>query len=129
MLINSALNEGLAGMQQSQKKMLQAAQDIARAGLPTDARVINPNATGAAPRTNAGLAVDDLTATNTVEAAGGTARSAGSYTSGSDSYTAGNGDVAGALIEQRKQQLYFDASANVVTAANETLGRLIDDLS
>ena len=35
MLINSAMNESLAGMQQSQKKMLQAAQDIARAGLPT----------------------------------------------------------------------------------------------
>ena len=49
MLINSAMNEGLAGMQQSQKKMLQAAQDIARAGLPTDTSILNPNATGDAP--------------------------------------------------------------------------------
>ena len=31
--------------------------------------------------------------------------------------------------EQSRQQLIFDASANVVSAANQTLGRLIDDLS
>lgn len=120
MLINSAMNEGLAGMQQSQKKMQQAAQDIARAGLPTDQSQLNPNATGAVPRTNAGAAVDDLAAGQTVEAAaagaktGGTSRSLG---------------VVEPLLEQNKQQLLFDASANVVQAANANLGRLIDDLS
>lgn len=122
MLINSAMNEGLAGMQQSQKKMLQAAQDIARAGLPTDATVPNPTATGAAPRTNAGTAANDLTAANTVEAVGADVRSASSY-------NARQGDVVTPLIEQSRQQLIFDASANVVSAANQTLGRLIDDLS
>lgn len=122
MLINSAMNEGLAGMQQSQKKMLHAAQQIARAGLPTDANVINPNATGTAPRTNAGAAVDDLTAANTVEAVGSDTRS-------SSPYTADSGDVVGALIEQKQQQLVFDASARVVGTASQTLGRLIDDLS
>lgn len=122
MLINSAMNEGLAGMQQSQKKMLYAAQQIARAGLPTDSSVVNPNATGAAPRTNAGTAANDLNAANTVEAVGSDTRSASAY-------AADRGDVVGALVEQKRQQLVFDASANVVSAANETLGRLIDDLS
>jgi hypothetical protein len=122
MLINSAMNEGLAGMQQSQKKLLQTAQDIARAGLPTDKPVPNPTATGAAPRSNAGTAVDDLSAANTVEAVEADVRSVSTY-------RANQGDVTGALIEQTRQQLIFDASANVVSAANDTLGRLIDDLS
>lgn len=122
MLINSAMNEGLAGMQQSQKKMLQAAQDIARAGLPTETKTPNPTATGVAPRSNAGTAVDDLNAANTVEAVGAEVRA-------TSAYKADHGDVVGALIEQNRQQLVFDASANVVSAANDSLGRLIDDLS
>jgi len=122
MLINSAMNEGLAGMQQSQKKMLQAAQDIARAGLPTDTSILNPNATGDAPLTNVGGAVNDLSAANTVEAVGNDVRSTSAYGADRD-------DLVGSLIEQNRQQLVFDASANVVSAANQTLGRLIDDLS
>lgn len=136
MLINSAMNEGLAGMQQSQKKMLQAAQDIARAGLPTDTTVPNPTATGAAPRTNAGTAATDLNAANTVEAVGADVRSASAYAAGQGDYVQSQGDYAQSqgdlvtpLIEQSRQQLIFDASANVVSAANQTLGRLIDDLS
>lgn len=129
MLINSAMNEGLAGMQQSQKKMLQAAQDIARAGLPTDTTVPNPTATGAAPRTNAGTAATDLNAANTVEAVGADVRSASAYTPGQGDYAQSQGDLVTPLIEQSRQQLIFDASANVVSAANQTLGRLIDDLS
>lgn len=117
MLINSAMNEGLAGMQQSQKKMLQAAQDIVRAGMPTDASL--PNPTGSvAPQTNAGTAAPDLNANNTVGAALAGAKS-GSAT----------GDITEPLIEQKRQQLLFDASANVVKAANDSLGKLIDDLS
>lgn len=129
MLINSAMNEGLAGMQQSQKKMLQAAQDIARAGLPTDTTVPNPTATGAAPRTNAGTAANDLNAANTVEAVGADVRSVSAYAAGQGDYAQGDGDLVTPLIEQTRQQLIFDASANVVSAANQTLGRLIDDLS
>jgi hypothetical protein len=117
MLINSALNEGLAGMQQSQKKMLQAAQDIARAGVPTDDRVLNPAGFNA-PQTNAGTAAPDLDATRSVGAA-----NAGVKTGGATR------DVIEPLIEQKRQQLLFDASANVVKAANDTLGKLIDDLS
>lgn len=117
MLINSAMNEGLAGMQQSQKKMMQVAQDIVRAGLPTDAST--PNPTGwLAPHTNAGTAAPDLNANNTVAAAAAGAKSGDA-----------TGDLVGSLIEQKRQQVLFDASANVVKAANNTLGRLIDDLS
>jgi hypothetical protein len=117
MLINSAMNEGLAGMQQSQKKMLQAAQDIVRAGVPTDASL--PNPTGrVTPQTNVGTAAPDLNASNTVGAATAGAKSGSS-----------TGDLVEPLIEQKRQQLLFDASANVVKAANDTLGRLIDDLS
>lgn len=117
MLINSAMNEGLAGMQQSQKKMLQAAQDIVRAGVPTDASV--PNPTGRlAPQTNAGTAAPDLNANNTVAATASSAKSG-----------VASDDLVGPLVEQKRQQLLFDASANVVKAANDTLGRLIDDIS
>ena len=117
MLINSAMNEGLAGMLQSQKKMLQAAQDIVRAGVPTDASV--PNRTGRlAPQTNAGTAASDLNANNTVAAAAPSAKSG-----------VATDDLVGPLVEQKRQQLLFDASGNVVKAANDTLGGLIDDLS
>jgi hypothetical protein len=117
MLINSAMNEGLAGMQQSQKKMQQSAQDIVRAGIPTDTRTYNPAGT-AAPQTNAGTAAPDLNASNTVSASAAGAKSGDA-----------KGDLMGSLIEQKRQQMLFDASANVVEAANNTLGSLIDDLS
>lgn len=119
MLINSALNEGVAGMQQSQRRMQQAAEDIVKAGVPTDRSVQNVSATGSAPATNAGTAVTDLPATATVEALPNTEKS------GSQS----RGDIIEPLIEQKRQQLLFDASANVVGAANKALGQLIDDLS
>lgn len=121
MILNSAMNEGLAGMQQSQRKMQQAAHDIVKAGIATDASQQNPTATGSVPSTNAGTSVDDLPATSTVEATQPGVRSAGSDRR--------SGDIVEPLIEQRQQQLIFDASANVVQATNETLGKLIDDLS
>ncbi len=122
MLVNSVLNEGVAGMQQSQKKMLQAAQDIVRAGQPQDRSELNPNPTGATPLTDAGAAVPDLPAVGAVEANS-------SLQEDSAGYGSQYGDVAEPLIEQRRQQLLFSASANVVQVANDTLGTLIDDLS
>lgn len=121
MIINSAMNEGLAGMQQSQRKMQQAAQDIVQAGIATDASQQNVTATGSIPSTNAGTNVDDLPATSTVEATQPSLRGPGSERR--------SGDIVEPLIEQKQQQLMFDASANVVKAANENLGKLIDDLS
>ena len=121
MNLNSVMNEGYAGMQQSQRKMQQAAQDIVQAGISTDGNQVNAGATGAIPSSNAGTTVTDLTATQTVEAAATPLRSAGADRQA--------GDVVSALIEQKQQQLLFDASANVVRSANESLGKLIDDLS
>lgn len=117
MIVNSAMNEGLAGMQQSQKRMLQAAEDIARAGVPTEARNQQSGSLDAAV-TNSGLAASDLPAQSTVGAA-----------TELDPSRFAAGDVVEPLIEQKRQQVLFDASANVVRAANENLGQLIDDLS
>ena len=121
-MLNSVMHEGLAGMQQSQKKMQQAAQEIVRAGVPRDHSELNPNATGATPITDAGAAVPDLTANNAVEAAASTP-------SNTSSYASQYGDVVEPLLAQKQQQLLFDASASVVKTASETLGTLIDDLS
>ena len=121
-MLSSVMNEGLAGMQQSQKKMQVAAQEVVRAGVPTDGSAINPGATGATPATDAGTAATDLGARNSVEAAAKTE-------AGVSGYNSQQGDVVEPLIEQKRQQLMFDASANVVQAANKTLGSLIDDLS
>ncbi len=121
-VLNTVLNEGFTGMQQSQKKMLQAAQDIVRAGLPRDQASLNPSSTGATPVTDAGAATNDVAANQAVEANGRADRSTGGY-------SASQGDIVEPLIEQKRQQLLFDASASVVKTASETLGTLIDDLS
>lgn len=120
MLINSALNEGLAGMQQSQRRMLQAAEDIVKAGMPTDRSLPN-NASTAVATTNNGTAAQDLPPGQSIEALDEAERPSLSRS--------GQGDIVEPLIEQKRQQLLFDASANVVKAANETIGSLIDDLS
>lgn len=120
-MLNSVLGEGLAGMQQSQKKMQQAAEDIVKAGMPPDSSV-NNRVGGGAPVTENGTAVDPLPGQQAVNAA----------TQGSDSNNlrkANDGDVVESLIEQRRQQHLFDASASVVTVANQAMGSLIDDLS
>lgn len=120
-MLNSVMSEGLSGMQQSQRKMQQAAQDIVQAGIATDGGQQNVTATGSVPSTNSGTSVTDLAATSTVEASQPNERS-----TGSDRRT---GDIVQSLVEQKQQQLVFDASANIVQSANETMGKLIDDLS
>jgi hypothetical protein len=116
MVINSAMNQGLAGMQQSQKRMQQAAEDIVRAGMPTERNVPNSGSLDRVAVTNNGTAAEDLNADQSVEALNQGERAA-------------SGDLVGPLIEQKKQQLMFDASANIVKAANRALGSLIDDIS
>lgn len=120
-MISSVMSEGLAGMQQSQRKMQQAAQDLVQAGMPTDAGQHNPGATGAVPVSNAGTSVNDLPAAATVEAAQASTRT--------DVNEHRDSDVVRPLVEQIQQRLVFDASANIVQSANDSLGRLIDDLS
>lgn len=123
MFLNSVVSEGLAGMQQSHKKMQQAAEQIVKAGLPTDNSVQNIGATGSAPVTNNGSAVNDLPSSSSIEAV-----------TGSDGLNAPpsyrqSGDVIEPLLELKQQELMFDASASVVKTGNEMLGQLIDDIS
>lgn len=118
MVINSALNEGLAGMQQSQRRMQQAAEDIVKAGMPTDRSLPNAQSLDVAT-TNNGTAAD-LPASQSIEAVAQT------ETTGDGK--AGQLDgLLEPLIEQKRQQLLFDASANVVQVAHQSLGSLIDD--
>lgn len=126
MVLNSVLNEGVAAMQQSQKKMLQAAEDIVSAGVPRDRSALNPNATGAKPVTDAGAAADDLPAAATIEAASQTERA---QSGGRSQNAADQKSIEESLIAQKQQSLVFDALASLVTTSNESVGTLIDDLS
>ena len=119
MIMSAAANAGLMGMQQSQKKLHQAAEDIARAGLPMAA---SPSA-GPVPTGTPGAIATDLAPALTVEA------SADSQATDRRRNEPAPGDVISPLMEQRQQQLIFDASATVVSEADAMLGRLIDELS
>lgn len=121
MILTSVMQEGYSGLQQSQKKMQQAAQDIVQAGVATDGSQLNAAAVGRIPSSNAGTSVNDLPAASTVEASQPTERD--------QLNSRRSADVVESLVEQKQQQLIFDASANVVHSANESLGKLIDDLS
>lgn len=111
MFLNSVVSEGLAGMQQSHKRMQQSAEQIVKAGVPTDQSVQNVGQIGMAPVTNNGAAVNDLPSTSTVGA------------------TTGVESIVEPLIDMKRQEFLFDASATVVKVATDTVGRLIDDIS
>lgn len=117
MIINSAMNEGLAGLQNSQRRMHQAAEDIVKAGVPTDGGYQDAAGSLDATASNNGLAASDLPATATVGAATETEQ------------TRLPKDIVESVIDLKKQELLFDASANIVKVANDTMGQLIDDLS
>ena len=113
MLSTSILSEGLNGMQQSQAKMAKAAEDIVRAGQSADSSGQNLGGSGSVPQSTAGAAINDLAQSQSV----------------SETERPGQIRVEDALIEQKRQAQLFDASANVVKVANDTLGQLIDDIS
>lgn len=81
-MINSVLDQGLKGMQQSQRDMLQAADQIVKAKAP-----------------------------------------------GPDGTTLGDGDLAAPIVELKRQEHIFNASAKIVSVADKTLGSLIDAVS
>lgn len=119
MIVNSAFNEGLAGLQQSQKRLQQVAHELSKAGLPTAPNQPPATALGGVPATNFGVSASDLPATSTIGA------SAASYTVGQH-----DSDKSTDLVSQQmQQQLLFDASAKVLEVAKDTLGNMIDDLS
>ncbi|WP_018275703.1 hypothetical protein WKI13_18835 [Teredinibacter turnerae] len=99
-MINSVMSEGLKGMQHSQREMQKSAQEIAEANIREQ-----PSET---------VDVQSVTRTNPVAPVEEAVRS--------DS----GGDIVEPLIELRRQEQLFDASANVVSVADKTLGSLID---
>lgn len=98
-MVSSVLNEGIRGLQTSQREIGRAASEIARAGVRTDA-----------------------VATETVERDPTTTIQPVEQTARSESTR----DLAEPLVELRRQEQIFNASAKVVSTADETLGNLLD---
>lgn len=96
-MIHSVLNEGVKGMQASQREMQKAAHEIASANIP-------PN-TQAAPQNPADAAIPPVSETPKSSATGG---------------------IEEPVIELKRQELLFTASAAVVSTANKTIGSLLD---
>jgi len=101
-MINSVMSEGMRGMQQSQREMLKSAEEIARVNVRED------------PATQ--QAVDQQAPTQS-EPLAPIARSAESDR---------GGDIVEPLIELRRQEQLFTASAKIVSVADQALGSLID---
>ncbi len=95
-MISSVMNEGLRGMQHSQREMLKSAHEIAHANVRQDS---------AAPQNP-----EDATIPPVDEP----------QKSGS------SGNIAEPLVELRRQELVFNASAKIISVADDTLGSLLD---
>lgn len=95
-MISSVMSEGLRGMQHSQREMLKSAHEIAHANIREDS---------AAPQNPEDAAIPPV---------------------GEAEKSAFAGDIAEPLIELRRQELLFTASARVVSVADDTLGSLLD---
>ena len=101
-MVNSVINEGARGLQNSQRELLRNANEIARVASPGS----ESSGTQALANQNSSLApVTD------------TAQSERSR------------DISEPLIELRRQELLFNASAKVVSTGDETLGSLLDTLA
>ena len=96
-MINSVLNEGIKGMQGSQREMLKSAQDIASQNIRTEG--------GSNPENGEDQVVPPV---NAAEESGRV------------------GNIAEPLIELRRQELLFTASAKVVSTADDVIGSLLD---
>ncbi|SMF52953.1 hypothetical protein SAMN02745866_03374 [Alteromonadaceae bacterium Bs31] len=100
-MINSVMSEGLRGMQSSQREMLKSAEDIARANVREDPAT---QAVDQQPQpTNVPLSPVE----RSVESDSG-------------------GEIVEPLIEMRRQEQVFTASAKLISVADDALGSLID---
>lgn len=95
-MINSVLSEGLRGVQTAQREIQKSAGDIANLSLPPS---------DAAPQNPSDVTLPP------VARAPEPARA---------------GDIAEPIIELKRQELLFNSSAKVLSAANQTLGSLLD---
>lgn len=95
-MVGSVVNEGLRGMQSSQREMQKSANEIARANIPEETRQQS--------------ASDPATVLQPV----------------TEAKESRQKDISESLIEMRRQEQIFNANAKVVSVANKTLGSLID---
>jgi len=97
-MVSSVLHEGARGLHNSQRDILKSANDIARANVRDD---ISSTVTPVAEETPF-APVEETRESQSSDGFGQT------------------------LVELRKQEQIFNASANVISVANQTLGSLID---
>ena len=97
-MVSSVLHEGARALHNSQRDILKSANDIARANVRDD---IAPTVTPVAEETPF-APVEETRESESSDGFGQT------------------------LVELRKQEQIFNASANVISVANQTLGSLID---
>ena len=102
-MVNSVINEGVRGLQNSQRELLRNANEVVRA-----------TTTGSDAPVGTETVASDSTSISPLTDAAEPRRS---------------GDIAEPLIELRRQELLFNASAQVVSTADETLGSLLDTLA
>lgn len=101
-MIGSILNEGTRGLQNSQREIARAANDISRLNVDSEA---SSSSSGDAQRSNENTPLAPLQQGTESERSGG---------------------IAEPLIELRRQELLFNASAEVVKTEDEVLGNLLD---
>lgn len=97
MTINSVMSSGLSGLQASQREMVKAAEDIASAALPVRAEAVQRQ--GMAPDVQPGVQPESRPSPK---------------------------DLVESLVELKRQEHVFTASAKIVSVADKTLGSLID---
>jgi hypothetical protein len=101
-MVNSVINEGARGLQNSQRELLRNANEIVRAGN-----------TGADDQVVPG----DSQAISSIQPVQDPAQSQRS------------GDISEPLVELKRQELLFNASAKVVSTGDKALGSLLDTLA
>lgn len=97
-MVSSVLNEGARGLHNSQREMLKSAHEIARANVREDT---SATVTQASEETTF-APVEETRESNRSEGFGQS------------------------LVELRRQEQIFNASAKVISVADQTLGSLID---
>lgn len=97
-MVSSVLNEGARGLQNSQREITRAANEISRANVRPEATATETERDTATP-----LAPVEQSA-----------------------QTESSRDISEPLIELRRQEQLFNASAEVVSTADRALGSLLD---
>lgn len=105
-MVSSVINEASRGLQNSQREMLKAAQDVARFNIRPE--------TSSSQETNSIRETAQAREPTVVPPAD----------EATESKSPGN--IAEPLVELKRQELIFNASARIISAADRTLGSLLD---